>query len=58
VQIRLDGVNDFIPVLAGASIILDGRSDGGAFPGSFSVDVKEIGTAPASGNLYIGLVSV
>lgn len=57
VQISLDGVNDFMPVLSGSAIVLDFKSDGAPLSGNYGVYVKEIGN-PTTGNLYVSVVSV
>ena len=57
IQISLDGVDDFIPVVAGATIIIDVKSNQAAFGGYRAVYVKEIGN-PTTGSLYVGLVGV
>jgi len=52
VQISLDGVNDFMPVIAHSAIPLDIKSDVAAIPGWRGVYVKEIGN-PTTGSLYV-----
>lgn len=52
VQVSWDGVTDHIPVVAGATIVLDFRSDNVALPGVDGVYVKQIGV-PATGSLYV-----
>lgn len=52
VQISLDGVNDFLPIPAGATLVIDMRSNNIALAGWRGVYVKEIGN-PATGTLYV-----
>lgn len=57
VQISLDGVTDFIPVVAGSTIVLDLKSNFCALGGYRAVYVKEIGN-PTTGSLYVGAIGV
>ncbi len=57
VQISLDGTTDFIPVVVGATIVLDIKANVAAFGGWRGVYVKEIGN-PTTGSLYIGAIGV
>lgn len=52
VQLSLDGTNDWCPIPAGATMIVDLKSNGLCLEGWRGVYVKEIGN-PASGTLYI-----
>lgn len=52
VQISLDGVNDFIPVVANATLVIDIKSDGAAVGGALGVYVKDLNN-PTSGSLYV-----
>jgi len=56
VQISLNGVDDFIPVVAGATIVLDIKANNIVVPGNFGVYVKEIGN-PTTGSIYVGGLS-
>ena len=53
VQISLDGVNDFIPIPEGATLVLDMKSDNIVLSSARGVYVKEIGN-PTTGSLYVG----
>ena len=53
VQWSWDGVNPAFPIIAGATIILDMKSDGIPLPANFGPYVKTLGS-PASGSLYVG----
>lgn len=57
VQASFDGINDFVPVVAGSTIVLDFRSDQVCIPGQFGIYVKEIGD-PTSGNIYVSAISI
>lgn len=52
VQTSLDGSRNFVVIPAGATLILDLKSNNGAFSGAWGVYVKEIGN-PTSGSLYV-----
>ena len=52
VQVSLDGTNDFIPVPAGATLIIDSRMNNVVLAGWRGVYVKEIGN-PTTGSLYV-----
>jgi hypothetical protein len=57
VQISLDGTTDFIPIPAGATLIIDLKSNYVALGGWRGVYVKEIGN-PTTGSLYVGAIGV
>jgi hypothetical protein len=57
VQWSWDGVNPAFPVVAGATIIIDMKSDNIPLPGSYGPFVKLIGT-PNTGSLYVGGFSI
>ena len=57
VQLSLDGINDWIPMPALGTVIIDIKANGLGFPGEYGVYVKRIGT-PASGVLYVSGVTV
>lgn len=53
VQFSWDGVTDAFPVLSGATIILDFKSDNIPLPASYAPYVKQIGV-PSAGSIYVG----
>jgi hypothetical protein len=53
VQFSFDGINDWMPILAGVPIYMDMKSDKLVIPAEYGAYVKTLGTGPASGNLYI-----
>ena len=57
VQISLDGVTDWIPIPAGATLIIDLKSNLSAFGGWRGVYVKQIGV-PTTGSLYVSGIGV
>ena len=57
VQLSLDGVADFMPLVAGATLIIDFKSNQIALAGYRGVYVKEIGN-PTTGSLYVSAIGV
>jgi hypothetical protein len=57
VQISLNGTTDFIPIVAGATLVLDIKANQIALGGWRGVYVKEIGN-PTSGSLYVSAIGV
>ena len=57
IQWSWDGVNAAFPVIAGATIIIDFKSDKIILPANFGAYVKNIGT-PGDGSIYFGGFSV
>jgi hypothetical protein len=57
VQISLDGANDFIPIPAGAVLILDLKNNLTALGGWRGVYVKTLGN-PTTGSLYVSGIGV
>lgn len=57
VQVSLDGIVDFMPVVAGATIIIDVKANQIALSGYRGVYVKEIGD-PTTGSLYVSAIGV
>jgi hypothetical protein len=57
VQWSWDGINPAFPVIAGATIIVDLKSDNIVLPASYGPYVKTLGS-PSAGSLYVGGFSV
>jgi hypothetical protein len=57
VQLSWDGINDHLVLRAGASVVLDFKSDDIVFPANFGVYVKEIGN-PTEGSVYVSSFTV
>ncbi len=57
VQLSLDGTNDWVPLVASGTLVLDEKTNGGVLAGWRGVYVKEIGN-PTTGSLYVGGFSV
>jgi len=53
IQLSLDGSTDFIPLLAGGTLIIDEKTNGIVLPGYLGVYAKQLGV-PASGSVYVG----
>jgi len=53
VQISFNGVDDWLPIVAGGLLVIDLKSDNIVLSGIKAVYVKEIGN-PTSGSLYVG----
>ena len=53
VQLSLDGVNDFIPMVAGGLLIPDIKTNQAVLPAWRAVYVKQLGV-PTTGSLYVG----
>ena len=57
VQWSWDGVNPAFPIVAGATIIIDFKSDNIPLPANYGPYVKTLGS-PSSGSIYVGGFSV
>ncbi len=57
VQISLDGVVDFMPMIAGGTFVLDMKANKAALGGYRGVYVKQIGD-PTEGSLYVSTIGV
>lgn len=57
VQLSLDGTNDWLPLVAGSTLVLDEKTNGGVLAGWRGVYVKEIGN-PTTGSIYVGGFSI
>lgn len=57
VQLSLDGTNDWIPLVAGSTIVVDQKTNGIVLGGWRGVYVKEIGN-PTTGSIYVGGFSI
>lgn len=57
VQLSLDGTTDFMPMVAGATFVLDIKANQIALGGWRGVYVKEIGN-PTTGSLYVSAIGV
>lgn len=53
VQLSLDGINDWMAIPAGGTLVTDEKTNGIVLEGWRGIYVKRIGT-PASGSLYVG----
>lgn len=53
VQFSWDGVVDAFPIVSGATIVLDFKSDNIPLPAQYAPYVKQIGV-PTTGSLYVG----
>lgn len=53
VQFSWDGVNDFIPIPTLQQVQFQFKTNHLVMPAQFGAFIKQIGTAPTSGNLYI-----
>lgn len=53
VQFSWDGVTDAFPVVAGATIIIDLKSDNIPLPAGYAPYVKQLGV-PTTGLIYVG----
>ena len=57
VQLSFDGTTDFMPLVAGATAVIDFKTNQIALGGSRGIYVKEIGN-PTTGSLYVSAIGV
>src|SRR5438105_1002261 len=53
VQVSFNGVDDWLPIVAGGLLVIDEKANGIVISGIRGIYVKEIGN-PTSGSLYVG----
>lgn len=56
VLISFDGVNDFMEFPAGYTLILNEKTNGVLLTGVYGIFVKQLGSAPASGNFRVSSI--